>query len=68
MTTKVKVEIVQKHMPIVIEVLREDGTVQYTQTLNIVGGSGFEDYVHSGQKLLVREMTTQEMHTAGLTT
>lgn len=66
MTTKVKIEIVQMHMPVVVETLRSDGTVQYTQTLNQMGGSGAEEYVHSGQTLRVREMTTEEKHNAGL--
>lgn len=65
MTTKVTIQIVQKHMPVVVETLRSDGSVQYTQTLNDVGG-GAEEYVHSGQTLRVREMTTEEKHNAGL--
>lgn len=65
MTTKVKIEIVQKHMPVVVETLRTDGTVQHTQTLSELG-IGAEEYVHSGQTLRVREMTTEEKHNAGL--
>lgn len=65
MTTKVKIEIVQKHMPVIVETLRSDGTVQHTQTLGELGG-GAEEYVHSGQTLRVREMTTEEKHNAGL--
>jgi hypothetical protein len=65
MTTKVKIEIVQMHMPVVIETLRSDGTVQHTQTLAIADAAA-EEYVHSGQSLRVREMTTEEKHNAGL--
>ena len=65
MTTKVKIEIVQMHMPVVVETLRSDGTVQHTQTLSEIG-NGAEEYVHSGQTLRVREMTTEEKHNAGL--
>ena len=65
MTTKVKIEIVQLHMPVVIETLRSDGTVQHTQTLAIQD-AGVEEYVHSGQTMRVREMTTEEKHNAGL--
>ena len=61
MTTKVKIEIVQKHQPVVVEVLRSDGIVSQTQTLREVGAAA-EEYVHSGQTLRVREMTTQEAH------
>ena len=65
MTTKVKIGLAQKHMPVVVDVLRSDGTVQYTQTLSELGHEA-QEYVHSGQTLRVREMTTQEMHDAGL--
>jgi hypothetical protein len=65
MTTKVKIEIAQKHMPVVVEVLRGDGTVSQTQTLSELGQEA-QEYVHSGQSLRVREMTTQEAHEAGL--
>ena len=61
MTTKVKIEIVQKHIPVVVETLRSDGTVQHTQTLSEIGSCA-EEYVHSGQTLRVREMTTEEEH------
>lgn len=64
MTTRVKIEIVQKHMPIVVEVLRRDGTVSHTQTLSEIGSAASE-YVHSGQTLRVREMTTEEAHHVG---
>ncbi len=63
MTTNVKIEIVQKHMPVVVEVLRSDGTVSQTHTLRELGVSA-EDYVHSGQSLRVREMTTEEAYNA----
>ena len=64
MTTKVKIEIVQKHMPVVVEVVRSDGTVSQTQTLSELGQEA-QEYVHSGQTLRVRELTTQEAHDAG---
>ena len=60
MTTKVKIELVQEHMPVTVEVLRSDGTIQYATTIEKVGGS-VEEYVHSGQTLRVRETTTAEM-------
>ena len=59
MTTKVKIEIVQKHMPVVVEVLRSDGTVSQTHSLREIGVAA-EEYVHSGQTLRVREMTIEE--------
>lgn len=65
MTTKVKIEIAQKHMPVIVEVLRSDGTVGQTQTLSEIGQAA-EEYVHSGQSLRVREMTTEEKRNAGL--
>jgi len=65
MTTKVKIGLAQKHMPVVVEVVRTDGTVSQTQTLSELGQEA-QDYVHSGQTLRVREMTTQEAHDAGL--
>ena len=63
MTTKVKIELAQKHMPVVVEVVYSDGRVGQTQTLRDLGVSA-EEYVHSGQTLRVREMTTQEAHEA----
>jgi len=65
MTTRVKIEIVQNHMPVIVEVLRSDGTIGQTQTLQAVGAAA-EEYVHSGQTLRIREMTTEEKHNAGL--
>ena len=65
MTTKVKIGLAQKHMPVVVEVVRSDGTVSQTQTLSELGQEAHE-YVHSGQTLRVRELTTQEAHDAGL--
>lgn len=64
MTTKVKIEIVQKHMPVVVEVVRSDGTVSQTQHLSGQGQEA-QEYVHSGQTLRVREMTTEEAHHIG---
>lgn len=40
MTTKVKISIVQAHMPVVVETLRSDGSVQHTQTLSTIDGGG----------------------------
>jgi len=65
MTTKVKIGLAQKHMPVVVEVVRSDGTVSQTQTLSELGQEA-QEYVHSGQTLRVREMTTEEAHAAGL--
>ena len=65
MTTKVKIELAQKHMPVVVEVVYADGRVGQTQTLRELGIAA-EEYVHSGQTLRVREMTTQEAHEDGL--
>jgi hypothetical protein len=65
MTTKVKIGLAQKHMPVVVEVVRSDGTVSQTQTLSELGQEA-QEYVYSGQTLRVRELTTQEAHNAGL--
>ena len=65
MTTKVKIELAQKHMPVVVEVVYSDGRVGQTQTLRELGIAA-EEYVHSGQTLRVREMTPQEAHEDGL--
>jgi hypothetical protein len=65
MTTKVKIALTQQHMPVVVDVVYADGRVGQTQTLRELG-SAAEEYVHSGQTLRVREMTTQEAHEDGL--
>jgi len=65
MTTKVRVELVQKHIPVIIEILRKDGSISQTQTISEFGAA-VEEYVHSGQSMRVREMTTEEQHNAGL--
>ena len=65
MTPKVKIGLAQKHMPVVVEVVRSDATVTQTQTLSELGQEA-QEYVHSGQTLRIREMTTQEAHDAGL--
>jgi len=49
----------------VVEVVYPDGRVGQTQTLRELGIAA-EEYVHSGQTLRVREMTTQEVHEDGL--
>lgn len=65
MTTKVKIGLAQKHMPVVVEVVRSDGTVSQVQHLSELGQEA-QEYVHSGQSLHIREMTTEEAHHAGL--
>ena len=65
MTTKVKIEIVHANMPVVVETLRGDGTVQRTQVLDATD-SDAEEYVYSGQTLRVREMTEEEKSSARL--
>lgn len=50
MTTKVKIGLAQKHMPVVVEVLRSDGAVGHTMTLTEIGQE-WQEYVHSGQTL-----------------
>lgn len=67
MTTKVKIEVTQSHMPVVVELLRGDGTEQRASHVVLHAmGDKYEEYVHSGQALRVREMTTAEAHIAGL--
>jgi hypothetical protein len=61
MTTKVKIELLEPHTPVIVEVLRDDGIPRHVCVLR-EKGSATEEYVHSGQTLRVREMTTQEMH------
>ena len=65
MTTRVQIEIIQQHIPVAVDVVRSDGTVSMTMTLRQIG-QVTQEYVHSGQTLRVREMTTEEMHNAGL--
>ena len=59
MTTQVSVQIVRLHMPVCVEVCREDGTIASVAVLKTPDAI-FSDYVHSGQTFRVREMTTQE--------
>lgn len=61
MTTKVRIQVAQKHLPVVVEAVRSDGTIAYTHTLTDLDSYTLE-YVHSGQTLRVREMNTQELH------
>lgn len=61
MTTRVKIQIIQEHMPIVVETLRSDGTIAHHQIIRNKESIA-EEYVHSGQTLRVREMTTAELH------
>lgn len=55
MTTKVKIEIVQAHLPVAIDLQRPDGSVQILHILSEPGQIA-EEYVHSGQSLIVREI------------
>jgi hypothetical protein len=55
----------QVHMPVVVEVLRSDGSISHSATLKFLGQE-WQEYVHSGQMLRVREMTTQEVHDLAL--
>lgn len=60
MTTKVQICVVQKHMPVIVEIVGSDGIVRYTQRLIGPESLAASEYVHSGQTLRVREMTTEE--------
>ena len=68
MTTRVKIELLQDHMPVRVEVVgtTSDGEERmlHFSELSQVGASA-EEYVHSGQMLRVREMTTAEIHNKG---
>lgn len=55
MTTKVKIELVQEHIPVVVEVAgREVAMLRKS-------GESHEDYVHSSQQIVVRELTPEEL-------
>jgi hypothetical protein len=56
MTTKVRIEIVQEHMPVEVDVVDSRGIVQ--RTLVLRAGDNAEEYVHSGVMLRVREIDT----------
>ncbi len=59
MTTKVKITLVQKHLPVAVEVNgREVG-------LLLKDGDSIEEYVHSAQQVVVRELSTGEIHERG---
>jgi len=60
MTTKVNISLAQKHLPVIIEVLGVNGAVQFVYTLTTLDQQ-FSDYVHGGQSIRVREMTTAEL-------
>jgi hypothetical protein len=67
MTTKVKVQITQRHMPVIVEVLQGNGNETHVRQVTLPElGSAVEEYVHSGQVLRVREMTTEEFHRSKL--
>ena len=59
MTTKVKIEIVQEHMPIVVDFTDQDGIVMYTDILKNIG-SNLSEYIHFGKRIQIREMTAKE--------
>jgi PHD/YefM family antitoxin component YafN of YafNO toxin-antitoxin module len=59
MTTKVKITLVQPHIPVLIEVNGRELAVLVKE------GDSHEDYVHSAQQLTVRELTTAELHDRG---
>jgi len=52
-------------MPIIIEVCRNDNIIDHTIIIKELD-TPIEEYVHSGQILRVREMTTEEVHNMGL--
>jgi hypothetical protein len=59
MTTKVKIELMQEHLPVVVEIAGRQVSVL------LKAGDSHEDYVHSAQQITVREMTTAELHERG---
>lgn len=61
MTTKVMVQIAHMHMPIVVEAINPDGTVDHLATLRTLDQFAC-DYVSSGKTLRVREMSIEEKH------
>ena len=63
MTTKVKIEVTSLHRPVIVNVLRSDGSVSLTNMLTGVG-SFYEDYVHSGQSITVEEAVPVTVPTA----
>lgn len=54
MTTKVRIELVQKHMPVEVFIVNSDGTERRAYHL-CEPGKFIEDYVHSGQSLRIVE-------------
>jgi diphthamide biosynthesis methyltransferase len=54
MTTKVKIEIVEKHIPVLVETMSIIGTVDNTITLNEIS-ENCEIYLHTYQFLRIRE-------------
>lgn len=60
MTTKVKITLVQPHIPVVVEIAGREVAVLFKE------GQSHEDYVHSAQQIKVREMTTAELHQRGV--
>jgi len=60
MTTKVKITLIQPHIPVTVEVNGREIAVL------VKDGDSHEDYVHSAQQLTIREMTTEELHLRGV--
>lgn len=60
MTTKVKIEMLQPHMPVAIEINGKE-----VKVLTKVGDA-YEDCVYSGHTIIVREMTSDEVATREL--
>lgn len=63
MTTQVKVEVTQQHMPVMVDLMSRDGSVVRTTGLPVLG-SALTEYVHGDQWLRVREATPQELDTS----
>lgn len=61
MTTKVKIELINEHMP--VKVIASSGAERLPSRQVILRNKGdvYEEYVHSGQWLIVSEMSTEEL-------
>lgn len=55
MTTKVKIELVDAHQPVVVEVAGRE------VAMLIKSGESHTDYVHSSQQIVVRELEPEEL-------
>ena len=69
MTTKVRIEMLEDHTPVVVEVINKlpDGKerLRHYSMLSQAGAST-EEYIHSGQTLRIRELTTAEAHNGSI--